>query len=90
MSHGPVEARGSASTVGGAGLAAERLRLINGASFRMVVDVGDWDKSRVINTPGQSGDPFSPQYRDLFPCGTAANMCRCCIRGRRWTRRRGW
>jgi penicillin amidase len=32
----------------------------------MVVDVGDWDNSRVINTPGQSGDPSSPHYNDLF------------------------
>ncbi len=38
----------------------------NGASFRMVLDVGDWDESRVINTPGQSGDPESPHYGDLF------------------------
>ena len=33
----------------------------------MVLDVGDWDNSRVINTPGQSGDPASPHYGDLFP-----------------------
>ena len=33
----------------------------------MVLDVGDWDNSRTINTPGQSGDPFSPHYRDLAP-----------------------
>jgi penicillin G amidase len=39
----------------------------NGASFRMVVDVGNWDQSVVINAPGQSGDPFSPHYRDLAP-----------------------
>jgi penicillin amidase len=37
-----------------------------GASYRMVVDVGKWDKSIVMNTPGQSGDPNSPHYRDLF------------------------
>src|SRR5262249_52148416 len=37
----------------------------NGASFRMVLDVGNWDQSVVINTPGQSGNPFSPHYRDL-------------------------
>jgi len=37
-----------------------------GASFRMVVDVGKWDDSVAINTPGQSGDPSSPHYRDLF------------------------
>ncbi|QYF94583.1 penicillin acylase family protein [Massilia sp. PAMC28688] len=37
----------------------------HGASFRMVLDVGNWDNSRAINTPGQSGDPASPHYRDL-------------------------
>jgi penicillin amidase len=42
-------------------------RLSNGASFRMVVDVGQWDNSVAINTPGQSGDPASPHYRDLAP-----------------------
>lgn len=36
-----------------------------GATFRMVVDVGDWDKSRAINAPGQSGDERSPHYDDL-------------------------
>jgi penicillin amidase len=41
--------------------------LTSGASFRMVVDVGGWDNSRAINTPGQSGDPASPHYRDLAP-----------------------
>ena len=35
------------------------------SSFRMVVDVGEWDNSRVINAPGQSGDPDSPHYDDL-------------------------
>ena len=38
-----------------------------GASVRLVMDVGAWDNSRAINTPGQSGDPFSVHYRDLFP-----------------------
>jgi penicillin amidase len=36
-----------------------------GASFRMAVDVGNWDASVAVNTPGQSGDPASPHYRDL-------------------------
>jgi penicillin amidase len=43
-----------------------------GASFRMIVDVGRWDRSLAINTPGQSGDPGSPHYRDLAPCGHKA------------------
>ena len=33
----------------------------------MVLDVGNWDQSVVINTPDQSGNPFSPHYRDLAP-----------------------
>ena len=42
-------------------------QLTGGASFRMVADVGNWDASVAINTPGQSGDPASPHYRDLAP-----------------------
>ena len=42
-------------------------RVVAGASFRMVLDVGAWDNSRVINTPGQSGEPGSAHFRDLFP-----------------------
>ena len=42
-------------------------RVVAGASFRMVLDVGAWDNSMAINTPGQSGDPASPHFRDLFP-----------------------
>lgn len=37
-----------------------------GASFRIIVDTGDWDRAVGTNTPGQSGDPDSPHYRDLF------------------------
>jgi penicillin amidase len=33
----------------------------------MVLDVGNWDASRTINAPGQSGDPLSGHYRDLAP-----------------------
>lgn len=42
-------------------------QLTAGASFRMVLDVGNWDASRAVNTPGQSGNPASPHYRDLAP-----------------------
>ena len=38
----------------------------SGASFRIIADTGDWDRSVGTNTPGQSGDPDSPHYRDLF------------------------
>jgi penicillin amidase len=42
-------------------------RQTSGASYRQVIDVGEWDRSMALNSPGQSGDPRSPHYRDLFP-----------------------
>jgi penicillin amidase len=38
----------------------------SGASFRIVEDLGNWDNSLGTNNPGQSGDPLSPHYADLF------------------------
>ena len=38
----------------------------DGASFRIIADTADWDRSVGTNTPGQSGNPDSPHYRDLF------------------------
>jgi penicillin amidase len=37
-----------------------------GASYRQILDVADWDRSVVTNTPGESGDPQSKHYRDLL------------------------
>jgi penicillin amidase len=31
----------------------------------MVLDVGNWDASRAVNYPGQSGNPDDPHYSDL-------------------------
>jgi len=67
MGHGPRPMAGSAYTVNAATYRTADFAMTNGASFRMVVDVGAWDNSLVINTPGQSGDPESPHYSDLFP-----------------------
>jgi penicillin amidase len=38
-----------------------------GASLRVVMDLADWDRAIATNTPGQSGDPRSPFYANLFP-----------------------
>ncbi|MFD2571688.1 penicillin acylase family protein [Spirosoma soli] len=46
---------------------ANALNQTHGASFRILVDTEDWDKTLGINSPGQSGDPASPHYGDLFP-----------------------
>ena len=37
------------------------------ASLRMVLDVGNWDEARFALPGGQSGNPLSPHYDDLFP-----------------------
>ena len=36
-----------------------------GASFRIIADLSDWDRSLGVNAPGQSGNPDDPHYRDL-------------------------
>lgn len=62
---GPMPKSGSGFTVSASTYRPRDFRLTAGASFRMVVDVGNWDGSWAVNTPGQSGDPRSPHYRDL-------------------------
>jgi penicillin amidase len=42
----------------------------SGATFRMVVDLADWDTALGCNMPGQSADPKSPHYADLFELWT--------------------
>ena len=37
-----------------------------GATLRMVLDVGGWDNSLAMNSPGQSGEPGAAHYADLF------------------------
>ena len=37
-----------------------------GASFRIIVDTGNWDAAVGMNNPGQSGHIESPHYKDLF------------------------
>ena len=39
----------------------------DGASFREILDVSNWDRSIATNTPGQSGQPGSPFYGNLLP-----------------------
>jgi len=67
---GPLPRGGSGDTVG-ATTYLEDFRQGVGSSFRIVVDVGDWDASVAMNSPGQSGRPSSPHYDDLFPLWAA-------------------
>lgn len=61
---GPFERQGSTHTVNRSGMDPAEYRHNAGASFRMVLDVGEWDSSLAVNAPGQSGDPDSPHYGD--------------------------
>jgi penicillin amidase len=47
---------------GGAGTIAA-----DGASYREILDVSNWDRSLVTHTPGQSAQPESPYYGNLLP-----------------------
>ncbi len=60
---GPLPRGGSAHTVNST---SDSDNQATGASFRVVADTSDWDKSVGTNVPGQSGDPASRHYRDLF------------------------
>lgn len=62
---GSLPIGGSGFTPMNTGYRTSDFLLTGGASFRMVLDIGNWDASRAVNTPGQSGDPASPHYRDL-------------------------
>lgn len=39
----------------------------DGASYREIMDVADWDRSVATNVPGQSGQPESRFYGNLLP-----------------------
>jgi penicillin amidase len=62
---GPIARGGSGDTVGNTAYGPGFVQT-GGSTFRVVVDVGSWDESLVMNSPGQSGDPDSPHYADLF------------------------
>ena len=61
---GPVSRPGDANTVNAT--SGGNFRQTNGASWREILDVGDWDRSVITNVPGESGDPASKHYGDLL------------------------
>lgn len=62
---GPHPRGGDKFTVGNTGY-NEDFQQTSGSTYRMVLDVGNWDNSVVMNSPGQSGDPSNKHYDDLF------------------------
>ena len=60
---GPLPRGGNAYTPGSTGTDYQQR---SGASFRMIINTGDWDAAIATNGPGQSGNPASPFYNNLF------------------------
>ncbi|MBI1340471.1 penicillin acylase family protein [bacterium] len=67
---GPIDRGGDVNTVNNTG---NNFNQPSGASIRMVMDLADWNRSLGVNSPGQSGDPDSPHYRDLADIWAAAD-----------------
>src|SRR5204862_7715226 len=63
LSVGPRPRGGDGFTVSATG---SRDNQTSGGSFKIAADTSDWDRSLGLNNPGQSGDPSSRHYRDLF------------------------
>ena len=63
LSAGPLPRGGNSYTLNNTGSGDNQT---SGASFRIIVDTGDWDRTLGANAPGQSGDPDSPFYDNLF------------------------
>ena len=45
----------------------------NGATFREILDMADWEKGISTTSPGQSGQPGSPHYGDLIESWAAGD-----------------
>jgi len=39
----------------------------DGATYRQIIDAGDWDRSLTVKTAGASGQPESPYYGNWLP-----------------------
>jgi penicillin amidase len=72
---GPVPCGGDADTINQGSVAPldPTGNSNNIASLRMVVDVGAWESSRWSMPGGQSGNPLSPNYDDLFTLWRGGN-----------------
>lgn len=62
----PAVERGGSGDTPNATRYREDFTVAAGGSWRMVIDVGNWDNAFMTSAPGQSGDPASPHYDDLL------------------------
>ena len=65
FNRGPVPARGDGDTVDAAGYGLGDFEVQVVASYRQIIDVGEWENSRSQHTAGQSGQPLHKHYGDM-------------------------
>jgi len=65
FNRGPVPARGDGDTVDAAGHGLGDFEVQVVASYRQIIDVGEWENSRSQHTAGQSGQPLHKHYGDM-------------------------
>jgi penicillin amidase len=65
LDRGPVPRGGDGDVLQATGFGDDSFAQLTGASYREIFDLADWDESRAINVPGQSGQPSSKHYDDL-------------------------
>ena len=64
----PREAHGTGHVLNNNGFThGRRFDVTSGPEFRMVVDFADLDRTQMVLTTGQSGQPGSPHYADHLP-----------------------
>jgi penicillin amidase len=62
----PIVSRGGSGDTANSTRYRKDFSVASGGSWRMVIDVGEWDNAVMTNAPGQSGDPSSPHYDDML------------------------
>ncbi|HXA35761.1 MAG TPA: sodium-dependent transporter [Steroidobacteraceae bacterium] len=66
LDRGPVQRPGDEDVLQATGFEGDSFAQVDGASYREIFDLANWDESRAINVPGQSGQPQSKHYDDLL------------------------
>ncbi len=66
FSRGPIMARGSWDTIAVAEWEMSHLKVQRAASYRQILDLGEWGNSRSGHTTGQSGHVLHQHYADML------------------------
>ena len=83
---GPVPRPGDSNTVNAT--SGANFRQTNGASWREILDVGDWDRSVMTNVPESRATPPANTTATCLQTGPPGNTTRCPSPERPWKRRR--